>query len=316
LRSRLGEIRGIEAVSMATSVPLGFDDHDRIRLLPEGQAEERQVWCSEVSPEYFASMGIRLVAGRDFTDRDRAGSGLVAIVNEALAKKLWNSPLPLGNTFTSGGQRYQVVGVVRNSRVWSLTEESQPYLYLPLWQSYSPEVAIHLKSKLQPAAIYQIVANELAQRDASLPVVSTQTMSQQVDAAVFPQHVALVMLSIFSLIGIYLAAVGLYGVIAHATRSRTKEIAIRMAVGATAVEICRMVTRETAKLVGVGVAAGVALSVALSQLLGAVLLNAGTVELPALLTATAMIGAVAVLASSLPTLRAARLHAATALRAE
>jgi putative ABC transport system permease protein len=299
---------------MATSVPLGFDDHNRIRVLPEGQAVERQVWSNNVSPA-TCQHGYPLLGGRDFTDLDRAESGRVAIVNEALARKLWNSRLPLGKAFVTGGERYQVVGVVRNTKVWSLTQESQPYLYMPLWQSFSTEVAIHVKSWQRPGSVYRLVESQLAERDASLPVVSSQTMSQQVDAAVFPQHIALVILSVFSLVGIYLAAVGLYGVIAHAARSRTREIAIRMAVGATSGEICRMVTRQTVKLVAVGLCAG-ALAAALSSLLGAVLFGAGGIDLLSLAGAAAMIALVAILATSVPTFRAMRVQAATALRTE
>jgi predicted permease len=316
LRSSLSNVAGIQSVSMATSVPLGFDDHNRIRVLPEGQAVERPVWSNSVSPDYFASMGIPLLGGRDFTDLDRAESGRVAIVNEALARKLWNSSLPLGSVFVTGGERYQVVGVVRDTKVWSLTQESQPYLYLPLWQSFSTEVAIHVKSWQRPGSVYRLVESQLAKRDASLPVVSSQTMSQQVDAAVFPQHIALVMLSVFSLVGIYLAAVGLYGVIAHAARSRTREIAIRMAIGASSGEICRMVTRQTVKLVAVGLCAGAALAAASSSMLGAVLFGAGGIDLVSLAGAAAMIALVAILATSVPTLHAMRVQAATALRSE
>jgi putative ABC transport system permease protein len=137
-----------------------------------------------------------------------------------------------------------------------------------------------------------------------------------VDAAVFPQHIALVMLSVFSLVGIYLAAVGLYGVIAHAARSRTREIAIRMAIGASSGEICRMVTRQTVKLVAVGLCAGAALAAASSSMLGAVLFGAGGIDLVSLAGAAAMIALVAILATSVPTLHAMRVQAATALRSE
>jgi putative ABC transport system permease protein len=261
-------------------------------------------------------MGVRLLAGRDFHDFDGPRSGHVAIVNEALAKMLWNSRSPVGSAFVAGGERYQVVGVVRNTKVWSLTQASQPYLYLPLWQSYSPEVAIHVKSPQRPASIYRIVESELAEMDASLPVISTQTMNQQVDAAVFPQRFALIMLGVFSLLGIYLASMGLYGVIAHAARSRTREIAIRMAIGATSADVARIVTRQTATLVGAGLGAGVALAVVLGRLLESLLLDAAGIDLLSLLASAVVIAVVAILATSIPTLRAIRVQAATALRAE
>ena len=155
-----------------------------------------------------------------------------------------------------GGRRYQVVGVARNTKIWSLTQASQPCLYLPLWQSEAGFAVMHVKSKFPLGAIHRMVERELERLDPSLPVASGRTLEQQLETALFPQRIALVMLGVFSISGIYLAAMGLFGVIAHAAQSRAKEIAIRMALGATAQDVCRLVAQQAAGLVGAGLCAG------------------------------------------------------------
>jgi predicted permease len=316
LLSRLAVSPGVEHAALARSVPLGFGDQDLLPVVPDGEASPKQVWGNRVSPGYFATMGIPLMAGRDFNSFDHAESSRVAIVNEALGRRLWNSPSPLGRSFRLGTKRYQVIGVVRNTKIWSLTSDAQPYLYLPLWQSYSPDAAVHVRSKVPPATVYRLVQAELEKQDAALPLVSTQTMSQQVEAALFPQRIALVMLSIFSILGMYLAAVGLYGVTAHAARSRTKEVAIRMALGARPAEICRLVAGQAARLVGAGLVSGAVLSAILSQFLQSMLVGPEAVDARALFGAAALIAVVAILGTWLPTLRATRVQAAAALRAD
>jgi predicted permease len=314
--SRLVESPGVESATVARSVPLGFGDQQLMAIVPEGQSEKRQVWGNRISPGYFATLDIPLKAGRDFNDFDRTNSGRVAIVNEALARKLWNSSSPVGSSFMLGATRYQIVGVAGNTKIWSLTDESQPYLYLPLWQSYATDVTFHVKSQQSPARIYDLVERELERQDPSLPVVSRQTMGQQVEAGVFPQRIALVMLGMFSLLAMYLTAMGLYGLIAHAARSRTKEIAIRMALGASAVEICRLIFRQAAGLVSAGLCAGAILTGLLSQLLSSILIGSEGIDLLSMAGTSALITAVAIFASWLPTLRAMRLQPATALRAD
>ena len=261
-------------------------------------------------------LGIRLLAGRDFNNFDRTGSAPVAIVNEALATRLWKSPAALARGIRLGGRRYQIVGIVRNTKIWSLTQESQPCLYLPLWQSEAGFAVMHVKSKIAAGSIHRIVEKEVERLDPSLPVASGQTMGQQLETAVFPQRIALVMLGIFSLSGIYLAAMGLFGVIAHAAQSRAKEIAIRMALGATAADVCGLVTRQAAGLVGAGLCGGAVLATALNPLLQSVLTGSNGLDMLSMMATAALIGLVAVLATWLPALRAMRVQPAAALRGD
>jgi ABC-type antimicrobial peptide transport system permease subunit len=305
----------VESASLAKSVPLGLGDQERVTIIPDGHPPA-ELWANRVSPGYFETLGIPLLAGRDFSDLDRDESGRVAIVNEALAAQLWNSRAAVGSFFYLGDKRYRVIGVAKNTKIRSLTAESQAFLYLPLSQFYTPNVAIHVKSRQPPAWVHRLIERELEQIDPLLPVESGQTMAQQVETALFPQRIALVMIGIFCALGIYLTAIGLYGVIAHAARSRTKEIAIRMALGATPAEIRRLVSRQTAGLVGAGLCVGALLSAALSQFLKSVLVGADGVDLLSMAGTAALIAAVAIFATWIPTLRATRVEAAAALRAD
>jgi predicted permease len=315
LLSRLSLRPEVESASLAKSVPLGFGDQERVKITPELQ-QPVDVWGNRVSPGYFATLGIPLLAGREFNESDSAGSGRVAIVNEALGGKIWKQPFPVGSSFFVGDKRYRIVGVVRNTKIWSLTAESQPLLYLPLYQAYTPSVAIHVKSKHPSTSVLRLVEGELAQQDPQLPVVAGHPLTQQVEIALFPQRIAMVMLGIFSLLGAYLAAVGLYGVIAHAARSRTKEIAIRVALGATAAQVRWLVTREAVRLVGSGVCVGAVMAIVLSRVLQSVLVGSDGID-PASLAGTALtIALVALAATWIPMFRAGRVQAAIALRAE
>ena len=316
LLQRVRGVPGVESASLATSVPLGFGDQELMSIIPEGASVKRNVWGNRIAPGYFETMGIELVAGRDFSMSDSAGASRAAIVNEALARKLWNGISPLGRSFAQGPNHYAVVGVVRNTKIWSLDQESQPYLYLPLWQAYAADVSVHVKSKQPPATIHRLVTQELERLDPALPVVSTTTLGQQVDAAVFPQRIAVAMLGTFALLGIYLATIGLYGVIAHAARSRSKEIAIRMALGATAMEVLRLVLKQALLLVAAGLCAGVALSLIAGRMLDSMLIGSGARDLRGLALAAAGIAFVGIAATCAPALRAVRTDAAAALRAD
>jgi len=139
--------------------------------------------------------------------------------------------------------------VARNTKIWSLSQTSQPCLYLPLWQSEAGFAVMHVKSKSPLGSMHRMVERELERLDPSLPVASGRTLEQQLETALFPQRIALVMLGVFSISGIYMAAMGLFGVIAHAAQSRAKEIAIRMALGATAQDVCRLVAQQAAGLI-------------------------------------------------------------------
>jgi predicted permease len=314
--SRVLDTPGVETASLARSVPFGIGDQEQVAIVPDGDSEKHSVATNRVSPGYFSTLGIRLIAGRDFAESDRAGSAPVAIVNEALANKFWRFTSPLGRGFLLGGRRYQVAGVVRNTKIWSLTQESQPCLYLPLWQSDPGFAVIHVKSKAPVGAIHRIVEQELERLDPALPATPGQTLAGQVETSIFPQRMAIVVLGIFSMSGIYLAAMGLYGLIAHAAQSRAKEIAVRMAIGATAWNIGWMMTRQVATLVFAGVLAGSFLSAALTPLLGSILVGFDGIDVFSMAATACSIVVVAALASGLPALRAMRVQPAAALRGD
>jgi putative ABC transport system permease protein len=314
--SRILETPGVSGASLATSAPLELANQERVSILADRDAEPAAISVNRIFPGYFTTLGIPLVAGRDFSESDRRESSPVAIVNEALAIKLWKSAVPLGRSFIIGGRRYAIVGIVRNTKIWSLTQEAQPYLYLPLLQSDFSFAVMHVKSRMQVGAVQQIVERELERLDPSLPVASAQLMTNQVESALFPQRIALVMLTIFSIAGVYLAAIGLYGAVAHAAQSRTKELAIRLALGATAANVCGLVVRQAAVVVGLGLFAGFALSMILNRFLQAVVTGVGGADAVSMIVPAAAICVVALVATCLPALRSTRLETASVLRVD
>lgn len=311
---RVLETGGVEAGSLATAVPLGLGNQERLAITTDEDPEPQSVWANRVSPGYFKTLSIPVLAGRDFSDSDVFGSEPIAIVNEAFAKKYWKTPLSVGRSFRIGDRRLRVAGIVRNTKIWSLTQEQQPYLYLPLLQSEIGYAVMHLKSTLPPRMIHRIVELEMERLDTALPVPAPQTMAQQVETAVFPQRIAFVMLSIFSLVGIYLTGIGLYGTIAHAVQSRAKEIAIRVALGATGASVCGLITRQAAVVVGSGLCAGALLTAALNQLFRKIVTGAEGVEPVSMIVTAVVICVVAMLATLLPILRSMKLQPATVLR--
>jgi predicted permease len=313
--ARIRETPGVETASLARTTPFGLGDQERATVAA-GAASPQIVAVNRVSPGYFAMMGIRLAEGRDFSDADAARSAPVAIVNEALAARLWPHGSPIGRDLLVDGRRTRIAALVGTAKLWSLTDEAQACLYLPIWQSDARFATIHVKSRAGSAAIHRAVQRELERLDPALPVSPEHTMEQQVETAIFPQRVALVVLGIFAAAGMYLAVFGLFGVIAHAAQSRSGEIALRMALGATPGEVCRLMVRQASVLVLPGLGGGVLLAAMASPLLRSVLVGQSGIDLASTGATAGVIILAAVLATWLPTLRAMRVQPAAALRGD
>lgn len=314
--ARAREIPSVEAASLARAMPFGLGDQERLTVAPAGDTPSQAVVVNRISPGYFATLGIPILSGRDFSDLDGATSVRVAIVNEALAIRLWPAGSPMQRDLLVDGRRAQVVAVVRSTKQWSLTDESQPCLYLPIWQSDARFATLHMKSRAGAGAIHRAVERELERLDPALPLSPGLTMAQQVETAIFPQRVALVVLGIFAIAGMYLAAIGLFGVIAHMAQSRAGEIALRMALGATAADICRMMTKHAGALVLSGLGAGIALSLIVSPVLRSVLVGQSGIDLASAAATAGVILLAAAIATALPTRRAMRVQPAAALRGD
>jgi predicted permease len=319
LERRVGALPGVEAVSLAEIVPLGLS-RQRRGIQVEGytprEGEEMEFGVNTVGAGYFETMGIPLVRGRGIQPRDRQGAPAVAVVNESFARRFWPGENPIGRRFgTSRGGTREIVGVARDGKYWSLTEEPQPHFYEPFAQAYEADMVLLVRAAGAPGTLLPAVTREARALDPELPV-EVNTMEEHLGYALLPQRLGAAVLGVFGLVAALLATFGLYGVMAYVVSQRTAEIGIRMALGARSRDVRMLVVRRALALTGAGLALGLAGAAAVTRLLAAFLVNVSPTDPATLLSVVALFTAVAVLASWLPARRAAAVDPMRALRSE
>ena len=268
-----------------------------------------------VTPAYFRTLGIRLRAGREFQTHDR-GAAPVAVISATAAAKLWPGVAnPLGRRLKMN-RPMVVVGIVDDTRASGLDAEVRPYLYVPFWQFAPEEFALALRSAADPAALAAAAKSEVWRLDKDQPVTHVEVMRQLVADAVAGRRFQAVLMGLFAVFALLLAAVGIYGVVAYSVAQRTHEIGIRMALGASRADILSGVLLRTGALALAGATAGLAAAYALTPLLRSLLYGVSAVQ-PSLFAGSALLLiAVAILAGFLPALRAARVDPVVCLRYE
>ena len=270
-----------------------------------------------VTPDYFSAMGIPIVEGRGITTADRKGAPLAAVINETAARRFWPEGSAVGRTFTLsfGTKQYDVVGVVADHRVHTVAERPTPYLHFAAAQA--PARFNHVVARARnPVQALAAMRRELLAIEPGLVFISSGTMEDSVAASLLPARVGALLAAAFGGLGTLLAAIGLYGVIAFSVARRTREIGVRMAVGANAQNVLGLVMRQGFALVTVGALVGLALAAIVARLLSGVLYGVGAYDPTAWATAVAVLVTASVLANFVPALRAMRVDPVTALRAE
>lgn len=315
---QVGALPGVETASVAAAVPLsGWSNEADVEV--EGRRELRVPGAklNSVSPEYFRTMGIALVRGRDFHRSDRAGAARVAIASETLVRRLFPDGDALGrHVRTDEGRILAIVGVVRDSTYGSLGESPQPLLYQPLAQEWArPGSVLHVRTAGPPAAMVAAVKRALAAIEKDVPI-SIRPMRDYLDLSLAPIRTGATILAIMGGLGMLLALVGLYGLISHNVARRTHDFGIRMTLGASPEAVLRGVLKEALILVGSGVAVGLLVAVALTQVLGKFLAGVKANDALSLLGPVALLLAAGLAASYLPARRATQVDPATALRCE
>ncbi len=321
---RIAGLPGIESASLTGKVPLGASIETE-NVAPEGRAPENysewpEVDSATVSPGYFQSMGVPLLQGRDFDWKDGKGSPDVAIVNETAARRLWPGESPLGKRLLKGtGERAtsaSIIAVVRDTKVRTLGEDPRPHVFWSFGQDYSPMMYILARTRGNPEAALDTVRREILALDSSLAFFEARTMRQNLAITLFPVRAGAVLLGLFGGLALLLATVGLYGAVSYSVSRRTREIGIRMALGAARGEVAALVTRQGVVLVLVGVVLGSAAALAATRVLSSVLYGVGAADAGIFLGTAALLIAVASLANWIPARRASRIHPVTALRYE
>jgi predicted permease len=270
--TRLSALPGIESVTLADFSPLSFSIHsDYLQI--QGYVPQPHEWMeisrAIVGPNYFRTLRTSVISGREFTEADMPDSQLVAVVNQACVDRYWPGEDPIGKQVTDWGDRFTVVGVARNAKYRLLTYPTEPVIYFPSYQTYSPthDTTIHLRTTGDPLTMASSVEETIHQLNRELPLFNVNPLSVTMQLGTLFGRVAATFAGSFGLLAVLLAAVGIYGVVAYTTRQRAREIGIRMALGAEKGGIYSLVLGQGFRLTLAGLVVGTALAVAVTRLL-------------------------------------------------
>jgi putative ABC transport system permease protein len=324
LRQAIAASPGVSSVSTATIPILAGDDwgsNVTIAGYTARESEDMHVWRNDVGPDYFATLGTPLLTGREFRDSDNAAAPKVAIVNATFARRFLQGRNPLGVYFRTGAGTskpdVEIVGVVKDSKHSDPRDPIHPFVYEPYAQDPTfGRATFYVRTAAQPEAMAATLRKIVHSFDPNLPVYDMQTLVQQVDDIVFADRLVTFLSLCLGILAAALAAVGLYGVMAYVVARRTREIGIRMALGATRESIAGLILREVARMAGVGLAIGVAVALAADRLVASLLYGVQATDPLVFAVAVLLLGVVALLAGGLPARRAASVDPVVALRYE
>jgi putative ABC transport system permease protein len=320
LLERLGALPGVERVALTTRLPVsggGTTTQEIENFRPATGTGDVEVPFAYVSRDYFQTMGVATVAGRTFNPDDRRGSPRVVVVNEAAAQRYWNGSALGGRMRGQGAGEdgwVQVVGVVRDVKTSSLQEPPTPMAFYSADQATIGGFSLVARTSGDPAALTGALQNALKDVRASLPVTRLLTMEAHLGAALAQPRLAAALLGGFSLLGLLLAALGVYAVVAFSVERRTQELGIRAALGASAASIMRMVVGQSLATVLIGIVAGLALAFVAVRGMQGMLFGVGAADPATFLTASVLLLAAATVAAFLPARQAARADPVEALR--
>ncbi len=317
LLERLQTTGGVESVAFARSTPFSYRGSSSAPIAVEGYetapGEQPTVDYDEVGPGFLATLGIPLVSGREFTRADNETARLVAVVNEAMARQFWKGENPVGKGLQVKNRWLEVVGVAKNSKYSSLIETPKPFFYTSLRQDAVGQ-NLEIRTPLPPERMISVLTREIKALDPNLAPSEVITMREQVDRMSWAQRAAVILLFIFGGLALLLASIGLYGVMSYTVSQSTRELGLRMALGAEASDLLRLVMSRGFALTAAGIAAGAAVALLLTRLMGDLLYKVSPRDPSAFALAFLIMSAVSLVACLLPAWRATRTDPLRALR--
>jgi len=321
LMERLRAIPQVRDASVASNGPLAGGLARTV--FPEGvdPTDRRNgvlTAVNQVDTEYFKTTGTSILHGRGFAETDREGAPLVAVVNQAFADKFFPGQDALGKRFRCWGETWilEIVGVARTAKQNTLGEDPTPAFFLPMLQQYSPGVTLHVRTAGDPMAAMPTVRSAVQELDRQLPLVQVQTISQVLDAVLWPARFGAMLLLVFGLLALTLAAIGIYGVMSYSVQQRRQELGIRLALGAQKRDVLRLVLGQGLWLAGAGALVGLVAAFLLGRAVSALLFGVQAVDPVTFTGVPLVLIGVALLACYIPARRATRVDPIIALRYE
>jgi putative ABC transport system permease protein len=321
LLAKIAALPGVESVTLADFSPLSYTIHSQ-GVQPEGYVprlhEAVETDSARVGPNYFRTLRTPLIAGRDFTFQDTDKSQFVAIVNQAFAARYWPGREAIGKRIQLYGQWFTVVGVARNAKYRRLIYNAEPCFFVPWFQDYPSfdAVIVHTRVSGKPLAFASPVEKAIHELNPDLPIFNVTSLKSSMQMGSIFERIVVTLAGSFGLLALVLAAVGVYSVVAYATRQRTHEIGIRMALGAQRADILRLVLGHGLRMTLIGVGVGLAVSSAVTRVLRSQLLGVGPTDVLTYVSVAVLLSIVALAACYIPARRASKVEPTVALRCE
>ncbi len=316
---RTEAIPGAQAATASYTATLANDENGVSGLKFDGDPstrENQRARANWIGPKYFEASGIPLLAGREFTPKDNSTSQKVAIINQALVRHHFGGASAVGQRFEFNKEQYQVIGVAKDAKYSDLRESSPRFVYFAALQSNSEIHSLEVRTAGSPLAIASAVRDAVRQADPHLRIGEITTLEKRIDQKLAREFLVADLAGFFSGLTLLLVSIGIYGTLDYTVARRTSEIGIRMALGARAASVLRMVLKDILVVLATGVAAGVVAALVVGQLLGSILYGLKPTDPPTIALAVSVLSVAAIAASYIPARRASRVDPATTLRLE